>query len=42
MTHVTHGEPDASDRLRWRIEHDLGWRARAPEHLEAIRLDNPR
>lgn len=42
MTYVTHGEPSASDRLRWRIEHELGWRARAPEHLETIRLDNPR
>ena len=42
MTYVTHGEPSASDRLRWRIEHELGWNARAPEHLETIRLDNPR
>ena len=42
MTYVTHGEPSASDRLRWRIEHELGWPARAPEHLETIRLDNPK
>ncbi|MDK3019119.1 MBL fold metallo-hydrolase [Pseudodonghicola flavimaris] len=42
MTYVTHGEPSASDRLRWRIEHELGWPARAPEHLETIRLDRPK
>lgn len=42
MTYLTHGEPEASDRLRWRVEHELGWPARAPEHLETIRLDHPR
>ncbi len=42
MTYVTHGEPSAADRLRWRIEHEPGWHARAPEHHETIRLDNPR
>ncbi|MCW3782878.1 MBL fold metallo-hydrolase RNA specificity domain-containing protein [Defluviimonas salinarum] len=42
MTYLTHGEPDASDRLRWRVEHELGWPARAPEHLETIRLDHPK
>lgn len=42
ITYVTHGEPSASDRLRWRIEHELGWPARAPEHLETIRLDHPK
>lgn len=42
MTYVTHGEPAASDILRGRIEHELGWPARAPEHLETIRLDRPR
>lgn len=41
-TYVTHGEPRASDRLRYRIEHELRWRARAPEHLETIDLDRPR
>ena len=42
MTYVTHGEPSASDTLRGRIEHELGWPARAPEHLETIFLDRPR
>lgn len=39
MTYLTHGEPHASDTLRFRVEHELGWPARAPEHLETIRLD---
>lgn len=30
--HVVHGEPGASDELRKRIEHGLGWRALVPEH----------
>lgn len=42
MTYVTHGEPSAADTLRGRIEHELGWPARAPEHLETINLDRPR
>ncbi|MGR3271736.1 MBL fold metallo-hydrolase RNA specificity domain-containing protein [Thalassococcus profundi] len=42
MTYLTHGEPSASDTLRGRIEHELGWPARAPEHLETINLDRPR
>jgi metallo-beta-lactamase family protein len=29
---VTHGEAGASDALRQRIEHELGWRALVPEH----------
>ena len=41
MTYLTHGEPHASDALRFRVEHELGWPARAPEHLETIRLDRP-
>ena len=31
-TFITHGEPGASDALRQRIEHDLGWPAIVPEH----------
>ncbi|WP_423184549.1 MBL fold metallo-hydrolase RNA specificity domain-containing protein [Arthrobacter sp. NyZ413] len=42
MTYVTHGEADASDALRARIKRELGWDARVPEYLEAIRLDQPR
>lgn len=41
MTYVTHGEPDASDALRYRIDHELGWNVRVPEHLERISLRNP-
>ena len=29
---VTHGDMGASDALRQRIEHELGWRALVPEH----------
>ena len=29
---VTHGDPEASDRLRYRIEHELRWPAWVPEH----------
>ena len=35
---VTHGEPDAADALRIRIEHELGWTAHVPEYLERIEL----
>jgi len=42
MTYIIHGEPDASDALRLRIKHEPGWRARVPEHLEKISLEDPR
>ncbi|WP_139003372.1 MBL fold metallo-hydrolase RNA specificity domain-containing protein [Arthrobacter crystallopoietes] len=42
MTYITHGEPDASDALRVRIKHELGWPTRVPEYLEDVHLDNPR
>jgi metallo-beta-lactamase family protein len=35
---VTHGEPDAADALRGRIEHELGWPARFPEYLDEVDL----
>lgn len=41
MTYVTHGEPDAADALRFRIEHEIGWDVRVPEHLERIRIQDP-
>ncbi|MDI3241882.1 MBL fold metallo-hydrolase [Arthrobacter sp. AL08] len=41
MTYITHGEPDASDALRLRIKRELGWRARVPEHLETISVEEP-
>ena len=42
MTYLTHGEPEATDTLRFRVAHELGWKARVPEHLETIRLEHPR
>ncbi|HVW67852.1 MAG TPA: MBL fold metallo-hydrolase [Steroidobacteraceae bacterium] len=38
-TFVTHGEPQASDVLRYRIQHELGWRVRVPEYRERVDLD---
>ena len=32
QVYVVHGEPEASDALRQRIHHSLGWRALVPEH----------
>jgi metallo-beta-lactamase family protein len=38
MVFVTHGEPAAADALRRRIEEELGWSARVPEHGERVLL----
>lgn len=38
VSFVTHGEPAAADALRHRIEEELGWPARAPEHGERAPL----
>ncbi|HXV24287.1 MAG TPA: MBL fold metallo-hydrolase [Alphaproteobacteria bacterium] len=38
MIFVTHGEPAAADALRHRIEEELGWSARVPEHRERALL----
>jgi metallo-beta-lactamase family protein len=35
QVYVVHGEPEASDALRQRIERDLNWRAIVPEHGSA-------
>lgn len=35
---VVHGEPDASDALRCRIQDELGWRVRVPQHGESVAL----
>jgi metallo-beta-lactamase family protein len=32
QVYIVHGEIGASDALRRRIKHELGWRAMAPEH----------
>lgn len=36
---LTHGEPDASDDLRKRIQHELQWEARVPEYREVVDLN---
>ncbi len=40
--YLTHGEPDAADTLRGRVQRELGWRARVPEHLERVGLEDAR
>jgi len=42
MTYLVHGEEHAADRLRFRLEHELGWPARVAQHGETIDLANPR
>lgn len=37
-TFVTHGEPAASDALRYRIEHELGWNVCVPEYRDTVEL----
>jgi predicted metal-dependent RNase len=36
QTYVVHGEPDAADALRARIQHQLGWAVRVPQHQETV------
>ena len=38
MTFITHGEPTAADVLRRRIQDELGWSCKVPEHLEKVEL----
>ena len=35
---VTHGEPDASEALRLRVERELHWHAHVPEYREKVDL----
>ncbi len=35
-TFVVHGDPDATDALRFRIGHELGWRASVPPHAQSV------
>jgi metallo-beta-lactamase family protein len=39
QVYLCHGEPEAADTLRQRIEEQLGWPARVPEHLERVDLE---
>lgn len=38
VVYPVHGERVASDALRARLQRTLGWRVRAPEHLERVRI----
>lgn len=42
MTYLVHGEEHAADRLRFRIEHELGWPARVAQHGDEVDLTDPR
>ena len=35
---ITHGEPDAADALRKRIEAERGWQCTVPEYRETFEL----
>jgi metallo-beta-lactamase family protein len=37
-TFITHGEPDAADALRLRIESELGWECQVPDYREDVEL----
>jgi metallo-beta-lactamase family protein len=37
---ITHGEPDAADGLRHRIEESLRWRCEVPDYLEKVALED--
>lgn len=39
QVYLCHGESDAADRLRHRIQEQLGWPARVPEHMETVELE---
>jgi metallo-beta-lactamase family protein len=38
IVYVVHGEPPASEALRDRIAHELGWNAVVPRNLEQVRI----
>ena len=37
-TFVVHGDPEATDTLRFRIANELGWRASVPPHAQAVEV----
>jgi metallo-beta-lactamase family protein len=41
LTLVTHGEADAADSLRKRIDRELGWRVQVPSPLDVVPLPEP-
>jgi metallo-beta-lactamase family protein len=38
QTFIVHGEPSAQDALGARIQAELGWPHKAPEHQETIKI----
>jgi len=38
QTFVVHGEPQAADALRSRIQDELGWQVRVPQHGETVEV----
>ncbi len=38
-TFITHGEPGASEALRFRIDHELKWPVSVPEYRDTVDLD---
>ncbi|HJV52255.1 MAG TPA: MBL fold metallo-hydrolase [Noviherbaspirillum sp.] len=38
-TFITHGEPDAADALRMRIEERFGWQCEVPEYLSVAEIE---
>lgn len=38
QTFVVHGDPASADTLRSRIQDELGWRVKVPEHLSTVAL----
>jgi metallo-beta-lactamase family protein len=38
ITYLVHGEPEAIDALKARIEQRWGWQVRAPEYLETVEI----
>jgi metallo-beta-lactamase family protein len=39
QVYLVHGDPDATDTLRQRIEEQLHWPVQVPEHLQTVELD---
>lgn len=39
IVYIVHGEPPASEALRERITHELGWNAVVPRNLEQVRIN---
>ena len=40
ISFVIHGEPEASEALRFRFDHELKWPVTVPEHRDTWDLDS--